>query len=466
MDIKEKITGLPNSCGVYMMKDEAGAVLYVGKAKDLKRRVSSYFHPRGHLSARIGVLISKVRDIEYPPTSTSAEALIYENSLIKQHNPRYNVALRDDKSYPMLKLTTNEPFPRLMITRGKKNDGAVYYGPYASASLLKEALALMRRIFPLRTCGRLGKDLCLSFHIKQCLGPCVDKVSGSEYKSLVAEVKLFLEGRQDELIERISKKMAEAAARKDFEKAAELRSRIEALASTRKERVLYSPKGEVEELGALIGLEGSVDVIEAFDVSNIMGTLAVGSMVSFYKGRPKRGLYKRFRIKTVQSIDDYGMMREVVRRRYSRIMAEAGRHPDLILVDGGRGHLEAAQGELVKLNLKIPVIAIAKELENIYIKGRGPLVLPRDSKALHLLQRIRDEAHRFAVQYHKLLARKGITRSELDEIRGIGPKRKRALLSTFGSVENIKKVSKEDLLKTRGMNEGSAEAIISYFAKQ
>ena len=465
MGIKEKIAGLPDSAGVYLMKDDGGEVIYVGKAKSLKKRVSTYFRSGSRLSSRIRVLVSKVRDIDHIPTSTEAEALIYENSLIKQHAPRYNVALRDDKSYPMLKLTVDEKFPRLIMTRIKRDDGAIYYGPYISAGLLREALAMMRRIFPLRTCSKLGKELCLSFHIGQCLGPCVDKAGEASYGSLVDEVRLFLDGKRDELIELISRKMKEASARQDFEEAAVLKRRIEALSSLKMGRVLYNPKGEAEEIGSLLGLASMPSVIEAFDISDIMGSLAVGSMVCFASGKPKRALYKRFRIKTVGSMDDYAMMREIVRRRYSRVLREGSRLPDLILIDGGKGHLQAALDELGRLNLKVPVIAIAKEEERIYAEGRDPITLPKDSKALHLIQRIRDEAHRFAISYHKLLARKGIVHSELDEINDIGPKRKRLLLSHFGSVEKIKKACMGELLRVRGMNEKSARAIIGYFTK-
>jgi excinuclease ABC subunit C len=408
-------------------------------------------------------MVSKVRDIDHLPTSTSAEALLYENSLIKQYRPRYNVALRDDKSYPMLKLTVNERFPRLMITRRKKDDGALYYGPYSSAGLLKEALSIMRRIFPLRTCGRFGKNLCLSFHIGQCLGPCVGKVGERAYEDLVEEVRLFLEGKRPELIEFVSRRMRDASETQEFEEANRLKNRLEALQALRDKRVLYSPQADLEELRNVLGLPSAPEIVEAFDVSNIMGTLAVGSMIYFYKGRPKKSEYKRFRIKTIGSIDDYGMMRELVRRRYTRTLEEKRQLPDLVLIDGGKGHLQAALEELSRLGIRVPTIAIAKELEKIYMEDKGPLLLPRDSKALHLLQRIRDEAHRFAISYHKLLMSKRVVYSELDAIRGIGPKRKRELLAHFSSVEKIKKASLEELAKVRGMNAKVARSIIDHF---
>jgi excinuclease ABC subunit C len=307
--------------------------------------------------------------------------------------------------------------------------------------------------------------LCLAFHIGQCLGPCAGKVDEAVYKTLVEEVKLFLDGKREELTEFIGSRMKAASERRDFEEAERLRRRMEALAAVRKERISYRPHEELEELKSILGLESMPDHIEAFDVSNIMGELAVGSMIYFHKGRPKRGAYRRFRIKTVSAIDDYAMMREVVRRRYKRVLEERGEVPGLVLIDGGRGHLQAALEELGRLGMAVPVVAIAKEYEKLYTKGRDPIVLPKDSKALHLLQRIRDEAHRFAIAYHKLLMSKGDAHSALDEIEGIGPKRLRALLLRFGSVEDIKKASKDELLKVRGMNDKAAQAIISHFSR-
>ena len=410
MDIKEKVKTLPGSPGVYIMKDANGRVLYVGKAGNLRKRVSSYFYPNRFLNERLSQLVRLAEDIEYLPASTEAEALIYENSLIKQLSPRYNVALRDDKSYPMLKLTVNEKFPRLFMTRRKIDDGALYYGPYANAKLLREAVIILRQIFSLRSCGKLPKSVCLNYHIKQCLAPCVAKVSEPEYGEIVPELKLFLNGRRTELLKVLSEKMAVAARREDFEKAAELRRRLEALSTIREDSVSYKPSGEINELRKTLGIKEPLDVIEAFDVSNIMGKDAVGSMVYFYKGKPKKSEYRRFKIATVSGIDDYAMMREIVKRRYSRLSEEAKRLPDLILIDGGKGHLAAALDELGRLGLDgIPAIGIAKEFEHIYTKEKKePIILPKESKVLHLLKRIRDEAHRFAISYHRKLRAKRI----------------------------------------------------------
>lgn len=465
MDTKAKIKELPDFPGVYLFKDKNGHVLYVGKAVNLKKRVSSYFRSGADLQERLSLMVSRVEDISYIPCQTEAEALIYENSLIKQFSPKYNVALKDSKSYPQLKLTTNEKFPRLLITRQRKDDGAAYYGPYSNAKLLRRAVTIMRRIFPLRTCRKMGKRVCLNYHIKQCFGPCEGKIDQEHYSGIVGELKLFLSGRKKELLDLLTRKMSVASKASDFEEAARIRDRIEALSSIRSDRVSYGPMNELNELKTVLGIKKDIDLIEAFDISNIMGQEAVGSMITFQKGRPDKNGYRRFKIRSVEGIDDYGMMREVVSRRYKRAVEEGAVMPDLILIDGGKGHLGAALGELEKLGLSdIPAIGIAKEFEHIYTKDRPePLVLPKGSKALHLLERIRDEAHRFAITYHKGLMSKKVGRSELDGIHGIGPKRKKALLNWFGSVDAIKNARFEDLLKVEGINASTARNIIDYF---
>src|SRR3989338_8118918 len=259
MDFKEKIKNLPKSPGVYIMKGASGEILYVGKAGNLRKRVSSYFYPNRMHPARIKALTDSVRDVSYIPASTEAEALIYENSLIKQMSPKYNVALRDDKSYPMLKLTVNEKFPRLFITRTRKDDGSIYYGPYSDAKLLREALILLRQIFPLRSCGKMPKNVCLDYHIKQCLGPCTGETDGSRYNEIVAELKLFLEGRRAELLRILSEKMAEASRKEEFEKAERLKHRIEALSAIKEKKVQYGPINEVRELKSILGIKGKLD---------------------------------------------------------------------------------------------------------------------------------------------------------------------------------------------------------------
>ena len=423
MDHKEKIKALPASPGVYIMKDKSGDVLYVGKANNLKKRVSSYFQRSRAHPQRIELLISRIADIDFIPVSTSAEALIYENGLIKQLSPKYNVALRDNKSYPLLKLTVNEKFPRLIMTREKRDDGALYYGPYMSAKLLKDALKILEKLFPLRTCNKIPKKECLQFHMQQCLGPCTGKINEERYGGIVMQLKLFLEGRRAELLRLLSDKMKELSKDERFEEALEYRNRLEALSAIKYNKVSYRPMDELEELRNILGIRKRPDRIEAFDVSNIMGEEACGSLVYFYKGKPDKNEYRRFRIKTVSGMDDYSMIREIVRRRYVRSLEEKKVLPDLIVIDGGKGHLSVALDELKKLSIDdIPAIGIAKparrqgrpvpaggEFEHIYVKGgKGPVVLPKESKALHLLDRIRDEAHRFAISYHKKLMSKRI----------------------------------------------------------
>jgi len=467
MDHEEKIKGLPSSPGVYLMKDSAERVLYVGKAKNIKRRVSSYFKRYSRLPERLESLVLKVEDIAYIPTATEAEALIYENSLIKQYAPKYNIALKDGKSYPLLKLTMNERYPRLFITRQRKSDGAAYFGPYSNAKLLRKALGFLKRAFPLRACRSMPDKVCLNYHIKQCLGPCAGKIDEASYRQMASELKLFLEGRHTELLKLMSDRMVKLGREERYEEAAGLRDRIKALSAIRDGKIDYNPKDEIGELEEILGLHGDLNSIEAFDVSNIMGKTAVGSMISFYKGRPKKSGYRKFRIKSTFVIDDYAMIKEIVRRRYARILQEGGTPPDLIVIDGGRGHLNDALDELGRLGLpEIPVIGIAKEFEHIYLKDRkDPITLPKESKALHLLQRIRDEAHRFAIAYHKRLLSKKIKVSELDNVAGVGKKRKERLLKHFGSAEGVKKADLLALLNVKGINEKTAQNIIAYFKR-
>jgi len=406
------------------MKDALGKILYVGKADNLRKRVSSYFRASRRLPKRIESLVSQIKDVSHIPTSTSAEALIYENGLIKQLSPKYNVALRDDKSYPMLELTANEKFPRLMITREKKRKGSIYHGPYTNAKLLKEALNILRKLFPLRTCNRMPKRKCLEFDIGQCLGPCEGRVSGERYGAIVKELKLFLEGKRSELMKLLTDRMKQLSKDERFEEATECRNRLEALGSVNTDRVKYGPANELGELKRILGIKGKLEVLEAFDISNMMGDESVGSLVYFRKGVPDKNEYRKFKIKTVSGINDYSMMREIIRRRYTRSIKENKRLPDLIVIDGGRGHLSVVLDELKKLGIdNIPAIGIAKparrsplasdgragrgEFEKIYVKDRkDPILLPGESKALHLLERIRDEAHRFAITYHKKLMSK------------------------------------------------------------
>ncbi|MBL7068537.1 MAG: excinuclease ABC subunit UvrC [Candidatus Omnitrophica bacterium] len=449
------------------MKDRTGRVIYVGKARSLKKRVSSYF-TKSHSSPKTGLLVAEIKGIDYVPANSEAEALIYEASLIKSRRPRFNIELKDGKSYPYLKLTLNEAYPRLFITRRKIDDGARYYGPYTNVKLLKDALSFMKTLFPLRTCKRLGKKLCMSYQLSECLGPCAGKRDKKRYHRVVEELLLFLEGKRQRLIKGLSRRMEETSRKLNFEEAARIRNRIRALSTLVTKRGVPGPMDQIDELKYVLDLKRRPKRIEAFDISNIRGKEAVGSMVSFYDGKPDKNNYRKFKIRTVEGVDDYKMMREVVFRRYRRLLDEKRGLPDLIIIDGGKGHLTSAIRELKKLNIRhIPAIGIAKEFEHIYVPARRlPIVLAGDSSILQLIRRIRDEAHRFARAYHTGLRRSGITISELDNIKGIGPIRKSRLLNTFGSVKNVKKAALKDLLKVRGIDEKRAKDIIRYFRKK
>jgi excinuclease ABC subunit C len=408
MDIQKTLKQIPASPGVYIFLGKNREILYIGKASNLKRRVSSYFQAKYH-PPRTRALVSQIKDLDYIPASSGAEALIYEANLIKKNKPKYNVELKDDKSYPFLKLTINEKYPRLTVERGKKEDGAIYYGPYTNVKLLRKAHAAIMGVFLLRSCRNLPKKPCLKAHIKGCLAPCDGRVSEKDYKKVVDEVKLFLEGRKDDLLKKLSGRMRKAAKSQDYEEAMLLRDRIEAFSAMWKGRRPPAPLDrEISRLREVLDLPVMPARIEAFDISNIYGKEPVGSMVSFFSGRPQKDEYRRFRIRKVEGIDDYSMIREVIKRRYTRLLKENGTMPDLVLIDGGKGHLNVALDELRKLGpLHIPVISIAKENELVYTEHKKtPIRLSRRDPALKTIMRIRDEAHRFAISYHKLLRSK------------------------------------------------------------
>lgn len=463
MDIKEKIKGFPDSPGVYLMKDKAGRILYAGKASSLKKRISSYFQKPP--TAKTQILLERTADIDYIKTSSGAQALLLENALIKRDKPFYNAALKDDKSYPYVKISTVEDYPYLLITRGKKEKEARYFGPYTNAKLLKAAIKAIRAIFPFRSCRRLPKSPCLYMHLKLCPGMCVVKIDKRIYQENLRQLGLFLEGEHEQLLKILQDKMNQAARDELFEQAALLRDRINSLTEIIAQTKEPSRGDLILELQNVLGLARLPQRIEAFDISEIAGEGLSGSMVSFLGGWPDKKNYRRFRIKTVQGIDDYAMVAEVLRRRFGKTRSEnMPSVPDLVMIDGGKGHLTCAQKELRGLGLKeLPVIALAKRLETVYTPKGEAINLPKDARPLHLLQRIRDEAHRFAVSYHRKLRQEGMRMSSLDEIAGIGPKRKRALLRHFKSVQQIKKASLKDLLKVKGIDRRTAEYIVKYF---
>lgn len=426
----KKLTDLPHGPGVYIMRNRTKEIIYIGKARDLSKRLPNYFRHTS-LSSKLNILLSTVKHIDYILTSSEREALILENKLIKKYQPRYNVIWRDDKSYPRLKLTLSEPFPRLYLTRKIKDDGSRYYGPYVHVKEVKSLLRWIKDKFPLRSCkydltpekiseGKFKQ--CLYYHIGQCAGPCIGKISMKDYRKIVEKVRLFLEGRYKELRDVWEREMWEASRRLEFEKCIRLRDGINYLDHMFEEITVNEiSEKELEErieisralaeLKRVLNLPKFPTRIEAFDVSNIFGNEATGSMVSFFQGLPDKQNYRRFNIKSVDEINDYAMIKEIIKRRYTRVLNEHKQLPDLVLIDGGKGHLSVAEETLRELKISLPIISIAKKEEKIYLPNeKASIKLPENSPALHLLQRIRNESHRFAISFHRLKRRKKMLR--------------------------------------------------------
>ncbi len=470
--VEERLRQLPDRPGVYLFKDQEGKVLYVGKAVSLRKRVLSYFQPSRPLTAKLMQLVGQTADLEWIGTGSEAEALLYESSMIKEKQPKYNVSLRDDKSYPYLKVTIEEEFPRLFIGRGTHETGIKAIGPFANAGLLKQAFNAIRRIIPFRTCRTMPKRACLDFHLGLCQAPCEGRISQREYQENLSRVFRLMEGRKQEVLEELRVKMKDAAAERRYEEAAKMRDQIAGLQqlATRPRRLI--PAEALADLQSVLQLPTLPRRIEGFDVSNIFGREAVGSMVTFVDGKPFKDGYRRFKIKTVAGIDDYAMMREIVRRRYEKPEGQTLRGltptglPGLVLIDGGKGHLNAALEVLRDLKLNLPAVGIAKEFEQLFLPGRTePIVLPPQSKALQLLQRVRDEAHRFAIGYHRLLRGKDALSSALDEIPGIGPRKKQDLLLRFGSVEAIRRAPIEEFTQVRGISQTLARRVLQHLSR-
>ncbi|MFH0855900.1 MAG: GIY-YIG nuclease family protein [Candidatus Omnitrophota bacterium] len=404
--LRAKIGKVPDASGVYLMKDNAGRVIYVGKAKSLKKRLNSYFGRL--LDTKTMMLMSHVAGIEYRLTPTESLALLLEAGLIHKYEPKYNVSLRDDKSFPLVKIT-HEEFPAVCITRKKEDDGAAYFGPYASAGLLREALKIIRKHFPYRSCRHLPAKACIYYRIGLSPAPCIGKIDKKEYARTIKNVSLILEGKTDLLVKKLLRAMQLKARARAFEEAARIRDQVNALSAISQNYAGMASQEGLEDLRKLLRLKRLPERIEAFDISNISGKEACGSMASFYRGLPDKNNYRRFRIKTVNLIDDYGMLAEVVRRRYLRLVEEKLLLPDLAIIDGGRAHLSVAAREISLLGLNIPLASIAKGKEHIYAQGRAkPIKLTQDTPALNLIRCVRDEAHRFAVAYHHILRRKKI----------------------------------------------------------
>jgi len=408
MDIQQQIKQLPLTSGVYLMKNAKDKVIYVGKAIALRKRVQSYFRKKKHMN-KTDQLIEEVDHIDTIETMSEAEALILEASLIKQYDPKYNVSLRDDKSYPYIEVT-HEEFPRISIVRPKKkNPKNIYYGPYVKVGLIREAMTIIRKIFHFRTCDLFPKKECLDYHIGLCEAPCIKNITKKDYLKNVKSVRLILEGRKDTLYKNLKKEMEALSRKHSYEEAAIVRDKIRAIGALYSGTKDINYYKEAEQLQRACFLPRLPERIEAFDISNIMGLQAVGSMVSFLNGKPDKSNYRRFKIKEVEGIDDFSMIGEVVRRRYRRLRNEGLAYPDLVVIDGGKGQLSTACAQLKELEIEIPIISLAKREEEIYLpKKRSSIKLSLDSLGLKLLQRIRDEAHRFAITYHRKLRAKNV----------------------------------------------------------
>jgi excinuclease ABC subunit C len=521
--IRKKVSALPHKPGIYLMRDRFGTVIYVGKALNLRKRVSQYFQSSRRMGwdLKFNALVEAICDFDFHVVRSEPEALLLESKLIKEFKPRYNISFRDDKRFLMLKVNLNDPIPNFTFARFKKDDGARYFGPFVNATAARNVVTLAQRQFNLRGCrvftpGESDYKHCLYAHLKYCTAPCVGNVSREQYLEQVKAACNFLEGQCRKMQEQLEGEMKRAAAARDYEKAASLRDLVRDLKTTWKKtekfaRIPYSLPGNIQPQNDLVELANVLDLprpplrIEGFDISNISGTFAVASLVSFKNGRPDRANYRRFKIKTVEGQDDFASMAEVVRRRYTRLLNESPSQkskndevgeavpeelqklvnetsrkvrnripvknselqmgnsnlPDLILIDGGKGQLSAACAELAKLGLgKIPVVGLAKEFEEIYLPGKSePLRLGLAHPAVKLLQRIRDESHRVANSYNAQLRLKRISESVLDEFPGIGERRKSALLKKFGSVRRLQLATTEQISEVPGFGGKAAKEL-------
>ncbi len=405
---EELIKNLPETTGVYIMKAVDGEIIYVGKALNIKNRIRQHALNK---SIKERTLVEHTAAIDTLSAGSEVEALLLECELIKKHQPRYNVLLKDGKNYPCIKLT-NEPFPRACIVRRIVDDGSKYFGPYTNASAMHESLKLIRKIFPLRTCKRFHKRPCLEYHIKRCPAPCVNAIDQDAYNEIVNAVALFLDGQTQQLEDDLISKMQAAADRLDFEDAARIRDKIFAVkklaeiqkiinAKRMSEEIERDPAVGVDQLQQYLGLSRRPTRMECFDISHNQGSETVASMVVFFDGSPEKKSYRRFKIRSTEGKpDDFQSMREVVTRRY----IGSDQLPDLIVIDGGLGQLHSALEIIRAEHSTVPVVALAKQFELVFVEGSSePIELPRDSDALYLMQRIRDEAHRFAITYHRLL---------------------------------------------------------------
>lgn len=481
--LKEKLQTLPDRPGVYFMRDRQGRIIYVGKAVSLRQRVRSYFRAalRQRGDPKLRSLVHSIADFDVIVTRTEAEATLTEGRLIKEYRPRYNVAFRDDKRFLLIRVDLRDPWPRFDAVRLRKNDGAEYFGPYASTRAARAALEFLDKRLGLRRCRPIHPDAedhrhCINDIVRYCSAPCIGRITREEYLSRAQSACAFLRGERPDLLEDLAEAMQAAAREMDFEKAAALRDTLLLLRRAIAERVrgtkdltVRAEEAErgIRELQMALGLRAVPRFIEAYDISNISGTHAVGSLVCAVNGLPDKRRYRMFRIRTAAGRDDPAMMEEVLRRRFERALREESGLPDLVLVDGGLTQLRAARAALDRLGLTaLPAAGLAKRFEQLYWRAPGHtrhevIRLSFDSPALKVLQRIRDEAHRFAIKYHRRLRFRVLRESALDEIAGIGPLRKTELLQRFGSVERLSKATVEEIASVSGIGLRMAERIRS-----
>lgn len=463
--VKAKLAALPDQPGVYLMRNRQGKIIYVGKAASLRSRVSSYFRHGTFSKAdpKLRGLIRSIDDLDFVPLKTEAEALLTESRLIKDYRPRYNVSLKDDKRFLLLRVNLNEPFPRFDAVRIRKDDGARYWGPYASSAAAWASLEFVDKQFGLRRCaprepGPEDHKHCLNDIVRFCSAPCIGKVSPEQYRERVLTACAFLDGERREFLDGLRQQIAAAAKELKFEKAAALRDMYLLLVKGIREKArgrksLHLKREEAQkglkELQERLGLARPPEVIECYDISNISGTNSVASRVVSVEGIPTPARYRTYRIKTVAGADDPASMAEVIRRRFTRALEEKEKLPDLVLVDGGITQLRAARAELDALGLQSQRVAgIAKQFEELYHdpeNEQAPLRFKPDSPALRVIQQIRDEAHRFALTYHRKLRSQRIQESILDDVEGIGQKRKEKLLAHFGSVDRLRRATPDEI---------------------
>lgn len=455
---------VPTDPGVYVYRNRSGKVIYVGKAKNLRRRVASYFQPSRSRTAdpKLRSLINSIFYFDVYPVKTESEALLLESRLIKEYSPYYNVMLRDDKRFLLIAIDSGEPFPRAILTRIRKDDGRLYFGPFPCAAAVRQTIRYLSAFHGVRMCTPRIPDAdtlkhCMDSIIRTCSKPCNATVSPAEYRQRVEAMTSALRGDIRDVERRLVEEMKSLADKQKYEEAARRRDILENVrycAEVERRRsferaTLPVPAQEsnVLALQQALGLARPPVWLECFDISNIGGSLAVASMVCFREGRPAKRDYRHFRIRTVAGSDDFAMMREVVGRRYGRLAAEGGKLPDLVVVDGGKGQLGAAIQALREMDIPpLPILGLAKKHEEVFLPGRSePLIIDPASPALKLLQAARDEAHRFAVAFHRLLRRKRIADSVLADVEGIGPKRREQLLKEFGSVTRLRRASAEEI---------------------